>query len=76
MEGCMKPAVIFWIPSTTPIGYSWGWRSGDGKTKSNGHFAYYHDCLADAKAGGHAVALTVGQGNTAPGWWSLTARAR
>ena len=63
-----KPAVIFSIPSTTSPGYCWRWRSGDGKTDSKSQFSYYHDCLADAKASGYAVQLSVAHGDTAPGW--------
>lgn len=74
-EAQMKPAVIFSIPATTPNGYCWRWRSVDGKTDSKSQFAYYHDCLADAKASGYSVQLSVARGNTAPGWGSLTAKA-
>ena len=73
LEGSMKPAVIFSIPMTTSPGYRWRWRSVDGKTDSNGQFATYHDCLADAKANGHSVKLAVAQEDNAPGWGSLAA---
>ena len=74
VERSMKPAAIFSIPSTTPPGYCWRWRSSDGKTDSKSQFCYYHDCLADAKASGYAVQLPVAHGNTAPGWGSLASR--
>jgi hypothetical protein len=69
----MKPAVIFWIPTPTPTGYSWKWRADNGKSDSVAHFSYYHDCLADAQAEGYAVERVVARGNTAPGWRSLMA---
>ena len=70
----MKPAaVIFSIPMTTSPGYCWRWRSADSKTDSEGHFVFYHDCLANAEASGYAVQQDVAQGNTAPHWRSLTA---
>ena len=72
----MKPAVIFSLPTTTSHGYCWRWRSADGKTDSTGQCVYYHDCLVDANANGYSVQRAVAHGNTAPGWWSLTAQAR
>ena len=68
----MKPAVIFSIPMTRSPGYCWRWRSVDGKTDSKSQFAYYHDCLADARANGFTVELAVAQGNTSPTWGSLS----
>ena len=67
----MKPAVIFSIPTNTSPGYCWRWRSADGKVDSQRQFAYYYDCLADAKANGHTVPLTDAYGENAPGRGSL-----
>ena len=68
----MKPAVIYSIPAPTSLGFSWRWRSVDGKTESARQFPYYYDCLADAKTNGYAVEVTVAHGSSSPGWGSLT----
>ena len=70
----MNPAVIFSIPTTTSHRYSWRWRSVDSKAESGAQFVYYHECLADARANGYSVQLSVAQGPTAPGWGSMTPR--
>ena len=71
----MKPAVIFSIPMTTSNGYCWRWRSVDSKADSKKQFAYYYECFSDATTNGYTVQIAVAQGNTAPGWASLTAHA-
>ena len=63
----MKKAALYSIPAPQSPGYVWEWRSSDGKTRSKGSFAYYHDCLADARAQGYEVELSAAHGNTAPG---------
>jgi hypothetical protein len=55
----MKPAVIFSIPTSTSHGYSWRWRSVDSTADSKKQFNYYHECLADARASGYSVQLSV-----------------
>jgi hypothetical protein len=68
----MKRAVIFSIPTTTSIGYCWRWRSADGKTDSTGSFAYYYDCLENARASGYDVQPTGVCGQNAPGRGAVT----
>lgn len=68
----MKTAAIFSIPATSANGYTWRWRANDGKAASSTRFAYYYECLRDAKENGYTVEFSVPHGNTAPGWRSLT----
>jgi hypothetical protein len=56
----MNLALIFSIPKTASNGYWWRWRSADGKVDSQRQFAYYSDCLRDAKAHGYSVKATDG----------------
>jgi hypothetical protein len=65
--GTMKKAHIYSVPSKTPQGYAWKWRAATGKRVSAKSYAFYFDCLDDARDGGYEVALTYAMGATAPG---------
>jgi hypothetical protein len=52
-----RTALIFSIPTSDSHGFRWQWRSADGKHKSGSTFAYYHDCVEDARKAGYDVPL-------------------
>ena len=51
----MMRAIIFSIPTDTVNGYSWRWRSADSTVESKEQFAFYYECVADARANGYSV---------------------
>ena len=63
----MKKAHIYSVPNKTLQGYAWKWRAGSGKRVSTKSFAFYFDCLGDARDFGYDVALTYAMGAAAPG---------
>ena len=63
----MKKAHIYSVPSKTPQGYGWKWRAAAGTPESSKVFAFYFDCLGDARDLGYDVELTYAVGATAPG---------
>ena len=63
----MKKAQICSIPSKTTQGYDWKWRAVTGKRESAKSFAFYFDCVSDARDRGYEVELTHAMGATAPG---------
>lgn len=62
----MKAAEIFATASKGANGYTWKWRTADGKTESKQTFNFYYECLEDARNNGYVVELAQAQGNTAP----------
>ena len=62
----MKTAKIYAVAAGGEHGYAWKWRCDDKITKSPGTFAFYYDCLIDAREHGYSVELTRAQGTTAP----------
>lgn len=63
----MKKARICSVPSKSAQGYAWKWRALAGKRESAKSFAFYFDCMADARDLGYEVELTHAMGATAPG---------
>lgn len=62
----MKPAVLFYIPTTTSTGVCWRWHSVDGRTDSEQAFPSFDDCLADARANGYFVVSAPALADHAP----------
>ena len=48
----MKAAQIYTTHAVGPD-FGWRWRSADGKEQSSQGFAYYHDCVEDARKRGY-----------------------
>ena len=73
--GCpVNTAVVFSVPmSTSSTGLTWRWRSKDGRVESQQGFAYYYDCLANARENGYAVKPEPAHGLTAPDHGALRA---
>ena len=68
----MKTATISAIPAGEAPGYAWTWRGAtDGKT-SRSAFAFYFDCVTDARKHGYEVTLTPARGAMAPGGLTYT----
>ena len=61
----METAVLYPVPSSQ--GFSWKWRSADGKVESDRSFGLYFECLQDAQLRGYRVELTHATGESAPG---------
>jgi len=63
----MKTATVSAIPAGEASDFAWTWRSSSGDIVSAAAFAFYYDCVLDAKEHGYEVELTQAQGHTAPG---------
>ena len=59
-------AELFSYPIEQNPGFAWKWRASDG-TESKRSFAYYFECLTDAREHGHQVELQGATGTRAPG---------
>jgi hypothetical protein len=64
-ESDMNTARIFWISTSSQPGYAWKWQTGE--RQSTKSFAYYYDCVTDARQQGNEVELSRAVGETAPG---------
>jgi hypothetical protein len=53
-----KTAQIVSVGSADAQGFRWAWRSSDGKKKSATNFAYFYECVEDARAAGYTVELS------------------
>jgi hypothetical protein len=62
----MKKAHIFATTTASEPGYVWKWRCGPTE-QSKQSFAFYYDCVRDAREHGHEVELTRAVGENAPG---------
>jgi hypothetical protein len=62
----MKKAHIFATTTVSEPGYVWKWRCSPTQ-QSKRSFAFYYDCVRDAREHGHEVELTRGVGANAPG---------
>ena len=56
-HGAAGIAQIVSVGSGDAHGYGWTWRSADGKRKSSTNFAYYYECVEDARSAGYTVEL-------------------
>ena len=62
----MKTAKICPISSGEAPGYAWRWTCESDKTQSATIFAYYYDCVTDAREHGYVVEFTRAHGAMAP----------
>jgi hypothetical protein len=62
----MKTATIHAISAGEAPGYAWTWTCGSDKTRSATAFAYYYDCVTDARKHGYVVELARAHGAMAP----------
>ena len=62
----MKTAIICAISSGEAPGYAWKWTCETDKTHSTTVFAYYYDCVTDARKNGYAVEFARAHGAMAP----------
>jgi hypothetical protein len=63
MEGQhMKTATISAIPVGETPGYAWTWRSNTDNATGASAFAYYFDCVTDARNHGYDVNLAAARG--------------
>ena len=62
----MKTATISASVAGDPSGLAWTWRCDADKTSSTGSFAFYYDCVSDARKHGYDVELTHAHGANAP----------
>ena len=53
----MKTATIYAVGQGGDAGYAWKWRCDKKNASSAKTFAYYYDCLSDAREHGYAVEL-------------------
>ena len=54
----MKQARVVSVMNPGPgFGYEWKWHTDDGKTKSSKSFAYFYECVEDARRNGYDVEL-------------------
>ncbi len=56
IQRSMKNAKIFWIIAAVISGrpnFAWKWRSEDGTGESSAGFAYFIECLEDARQHGY-----------------------
>ena len=63
----MKTATIRAISAGDAPGYAWKWVSTSDREQSSTVFAYYFDCVTDARQHGYEVELTRAHGEMAPG---------
>src|SRR5688572_10755200 len=54
------PWLFFAIAATTPSGFTWQWQKKADRTLTSGHFDFYFDCVADARANGYTGPLPTG----------------
>jgi hypothetical protein len=52
-----KTAQISSVHASNPHGFQWVWRSIDGNQQSPKMFAYFYDCVEDARRAGFTVNL-------------------
>lgn len=57
MRGRMKIAVVFSVPAAGAVGFCWKWRASDGAKQSHSAFAYFYECVQNARAAGYTVDL-------------------
>ena len=63
----MKTATIQAVAAGEAWGYAWKWHCSSEHTQSATAFAYYFECLTDARRRGYDVELTRAHGDMAPG---------
>ena len=54
------PWFFFAIAANTPTGFTWQWQKAASPTLTSGHFDFYFDCVADARAHGYTGPLPPG----------------
>jgi len=63
----MKTATISAVSAGEVPGYAWTWRCTADNTASASAFAFYYDCVTDARKHGYHVELSRAHGAMAPG---------
>ena len=63
----MKYAEIYSVQIRGTDRFEWRWRADDARHQSARCFAFYFDCLEDARCSGYQVPLEHASGLTAPG---------
>jgi hypothetical protein len=61
-----KTAAIFAVPSSDAFGFAWSWRCAADHTSSATSFAFYYDCMNDARRHGYDIAPVQAHGVMAP----------
>jgi hypothetical protein len=63
----MKTATMSARPTHTADGFAWSWRCAADDTASTRTFAYFYECLTDAREHGYDVEPVHASGIMAPG---------
>ena len=63
----MRDAEIYSVPGAGRKTFEWRWRANGGRHASSRRFAYYFDCIQDARRHGYRAQFKYPLGAVAPG---------